>query len=178
MDSRSPEHKTLFQYYPKIVSCIQQSPVGVAVQLKPSGILSSGDWDFLTGQANTNVLKAIKIVDVVLNQTQNNPQVFHTFVSALEAAGYWTETTVNELKQTQISLSANMDEHWPMASHQDDASNGSSHRDNMSKAPSSSHTESSLPQPGEYHKHILASHAVCACVYKVIEPGNVVGMIW
>ena len=96
----SPEHKILTQKYPKLVSCIQHSPIDVAIQLRPHGILSQEDWAFITNPHNGDNLKAIKIVDATLTQVQNDlqpVQVFHSFVSALKAAGTWTKTIVSEL---------------------------------------------------------------------------------
>ena len=98
MDSESQEYIAVLQCYPRLVDCIKQAPADLAVKLRPSGILASTDWEFLTNQAHNNDLKAIKIVDVVLNQIKTNPQRFWTFVFALEAAGPWTEAIVGELK--------------------------------------------------------------------------------
>ena len=94
----SSEHRILTKCYPRLVSCIKQSPSDIAVQLRPSGILSEGDWAFLTNPHHDNDQKAIRIVDVVLNQVKTNPEVFSTFISALEAAGSWTASIVTELK--------------------------------------------------------------------------------
>ena len=90
------------QHYPKLISCIEKSPSDVAVQLRPSGILSQADWVFLTSPHEVNE-KAIKIVDAVVKQVQISPQpeaqqVFDAFVSALKAAGDWTKPLVTQLK--------------------------------------------------------------------------------
>ena len=100
----NPEHNILTKSYPKLVICIKQSPTDVAVQLKPYGILSDRDWAFATNPQHEDDLKAIRIVDVVVNQVKINPGLFHTFVSALEAAGPWTKTTVTELMSSEPSL--------------------------------------------------------------------------
>ena len=93
----SQEYKAVLGCYSKIVSCVQQAPSDVAVQLRPSGILAQSDWEFLTNPHHDNGNKAIRIVDVVLNQVKTDSKVFFTFVSALEAAGPWTKTIVSEL---------------------------------------------------------------------------------
>ena len=93
----SSEYKTLTQCYPRLSTCVQQSPSDIVAQLRPSGILAPGDLSFLDNPQNSNVKKAQKIIDVVLNQVKINPREFYTFVSALEAAGSWTNTIVSEL---------------------------------------------------------------------------------
>ena len=105
----TPEYKTLTKCYTRLSSCIQQSPDGVVVQLRPSGILAPGDLSYLENSYHNNDKKAQKIVDVVLNQVKINSRVFPAFVFALEAAGSWTTTVVGELKDMYrecFSLSA------------------------------------------------------------------------
>ena len=94
----SPEHKTLTQLYPRLVACVRQSPNDVADQLRPSPILAPGDWAFLANPHHDNDQKARKIVDAAVDQVKINPKLFFPFVSALEAAGSWTEIVVNDLK--------------------------------------------------------------------------------
>ena len=93
----SREYKAVFDCYPKIVGCVQQAPSDVAVQLRPSGILAQSDLEFLNNPQHDNDSKAIRIVEVVLNQVKTDSKVLSTFVSALEAAGPWTNTIVSEL---------------------------------------------------------------------------------
>ena len=93
----SPEYKKVTQNYPKLVLCIQQSPTGVAIQLKPSGILAQGDWTYITNPQIGDDLKAIRIVDAIQSQVQSDPQKFYPFMSALKAAGPWTKTIFSEL---------------------------------------------------------------------------------
>ena len=97
MESLAPEYRVITQCYPNLCFCIQQSPTDVVTQLKPYGLLAPEDWTFITSAQN-NDKKAMRIVDVVLNQTQLDSQVFHSFVSALEAAGSWTSPIVHQLK--------------------------------------------------------------------------------
>ena len=98
MDSESQEYNAVVQLYPGLVNCIKQSPTDLAVQLRPSGILADTDWEFLKIPQHSNLDKAVRIVDVMLNQIKANPQSFLVLVSALEAAGPWTKAIVGELK--------------------------------------------------------------------------------
>ena len=98
MDSESQEYSAVFQLYPRLVNCIKQSPTDLAVQLRPSGILADADWEFLTNPQHSKIEKAVRIVDVMLNQIKANPKSFWTLVFALEAAGPWTKAIVGELK--------------------------------------------------------------------------------
>ena len=99
----SPEHKTLTQLYPGLVTCVGQSPNDVADQLKPFPILAPGDWAFLANPNRDKDQKARRIVDAALDQVKVNPKLFFPFVSALEAAGSWTEIVVNDLKLTHFT---------------------------------------------------------------------------
>ena len=101
-----PEYKALTQCYPRLSNCVQQSPNDVVAQLRPSGILAPGDLSFLDNPQNSNDQKARRVIDAVLNQVKIKPRVFHTFVSALEAAGPWTNTIVSELNDLCASSSA------------------------------------------------------------------------
>ena len=67
-------------------------------------VTSAGGLDIHHKSQNNDDKKAMKIVDVVLIQVQRNSQVFHSFVSALEAAGLWTKETVFKLRNTYVSL--------------------------------------------------------------------------
>ena len=100
----SPEYDTLTMCFPKLFCCIKQSPIDVAMQLVPSGILASGDWTFISNPQNNDGQKAMKIVDIVRNQVQLDSKVYCNFISALEAAGSWTKTIVCELEHTRESL--------------------------------------------------------------------------
>ena len=112
----SPEYKTLNQCYPKLVSCIGQSPDDVDVQLRPHELLAPGDVSFLNNPEHNKTQKAKKIADAILDQVKINPQHFHLFVQALEAAGPWTRTIVTELKHpfitsTQVNVCYRAQEH-------------------------------------------------------------------
>ena len=87
MDSESQEYSAVVQLYARLVDCIKQSPTDLAVQLRPSRILAPTDWEFLKIPQHSNIDKAVRIVDVMLNQIKANPQSFSVLVSALEAAG-------------------------------------------------------------------------------------------
>ena len=101
----SPEYKTLTQYYPRLFTCIQQSPSDIVTQLRPSGILAPEDLSFLDNPQNSKNQKAQRILHVALTQVEIDPGVFRTFVSALEAAGSWTSAIVSELNNLYTSLS-------------------------------------------------------------------------
>ena len=100
MDSESQEYSAVFQLYARLVDSIKQSPTDLAVQLRPSGILAPTDWGFLTNPQHSNIEKAVRIVDIMLNQIKANPQSFSVLVSALRAAGPWTKAIVDELMQS------------------------------------------------------------------------------
>ena len=91
--------------YPRLFTCVQQSPNDIATQLRPSGILAPDDLSFLDNPQNSKNKKAERILDAALTQVKIDPGVFHTFVSALEAAGSWTKTIVSELNNLCTSLS-------------------------------------------------------------------------
>ena len=74
-----------------------------SVQLTPM-ILATPDLSYLDNPHRSNDQKAQKIVEVVLNQVKINSRVYPAFVFALEGAGPWTKTVVDELKQTLSSL--------------------------------------------------------------------------
>ena len=94
----TPEYKMLTSCFPRLASCIQQSPNDIVLQLRPSGILATGDLAYLGNPHHNNDQKAQKIVEIVLHQVKINSRVFPAFVFALEAAGSWTGTVVSELK--------------------------------------------------------------------------------
>ena len=103
MNSSGPEYKTLEKCYSTLVTQLQQSPNEIATKLRPSGILAQGDIKFLSNPYTDDGKKAERIVDVVMNQAKNDPQVYHTFTAALKAAGDWTRAAVTELEQTLTS---------------------------------------------------------------------------
>ena len=100
----SPEYDAVIQCFPKLFSIIQQSPVDVAVQLVPCGILAPGDLVHIRNPKNNDNDKALTIINAVCNQVQSNSQVFGKFVLALETTGSWTKTVVGELQCTHMSL--------------------------------------------------------------------------
>ena len=105
MSCIGPEYKTLEQCYPTLVSCIQHSPNDIADQLRPFGILASRDITFLSNVYIDDSTKAERIVDVVMNQVQGDPGVFHKFIAALKAAGDWTQTVTIKLQDEFASIS-------------------------------------------------------------------------
>ena len=100
----SPEYKTLVQCYPTLVSCVQQSPNDISLNLIPSGILTQHDIEYLRDRSISIDKKARRLLNIVLNRVQIDPQVYHTFIAALENAGSWTRKAVADLEQTYVSL--------------------------------------------------------------------------
>ena len=96
----SPEYKAMNQSSPPLAVCIQQSPDDVTPHLRSTGILAPGDLSFLSNPQHNSDEKARKIVDVVLNQIQVDPKVFYKFVSAMKAAGSWTNSAVELLEHS------------------------------------------------------------------------------
>ena len=94
----SPEYKTMRNFYPQLITCVKQSPNDIADHLIPVGILAPGDLDLLSNPQISSDDKARRIVSVVMSHVQNDPQEFHKFISALEAAGFWTQKMTSKLK--------------------------------------------------------------------------------
>ena len=94
----SLEYKILNKCYPDLVTCIGQSPNEIADQLRPCDILSQGDVSFLENPTNSDAEKARKIISVVLNQVQTDPQVYFKLIKAMRASGDWTKTTLCKLE--------------------------------------------------------------------------------
>ena len=84
------------QFYPQLITCVKQSPNDIDDHMIPIGILAPRDLDLLSNPKFiiSSEDKARRIVSVVMNHVENDPQEFHKFVSALEAAGTWTKKTV------------------------------------------------------------------------------------
>ena len=99
------EYKTLRECYPGLITCIKQSPEDVSDNLMPTSLLASRDLAFLRNSQKNEDDKARRIVDVVLTQVQSNSGAYSIFLSALRAAGSWTEAAVSALEQKHKSLS-------------------------------------------------------------------------
>ena len=95
-------------YYPELSNCLKQSPRDIATQLRPSGILATGDLEFLSNPHNNCDEKAERIprriLGVVMNQVKSDPHVYHTFMKALKAAGDWTKTVVTKLARNKMQF--------------------------------------------------------------------------
>ena len=98
----SPEYRAVTQCSTELARCIRQSPRAISVQLEPLGIPLPVDQWLVRNYRFESDEKARKIVVDVVNRIKLNPQVFHSFIEALEAAGSWTNTTVAELKRTYL----------------------------------------------------------------------------
>ena len=103
MDSPEPEYKTIEQCYPKLVSCLQQSPNDVVNQLVPLGILAQEDINFLGNPHHEKIEKAQRIVCIAMTQIKNDSDKFQEFVKALKAAGSWTKSVVLELEKKYLA---------------------------------------------------------------------------
>ncbi len=95
--SESAEYKTFKDCHTSLVACITQSPKDVCDQLFCLDILAPGNLGYLNNDHHDDCDKARHILRVVLLQIKNDPQVFQSFVSALEAAGSFTKATVQKL---------------------------------------------------------------------------------
>ena len=100
----SPEYKTLVQWYPTLVSCVQQSPDDITLHLRSSGLLAQHDIEYLRHPYISDGDKARRLLDIVLNQVKIDPQVYHSFIAALEASGPWTREVVSRLERTYDSV--------------------------------------------------------------------------
>ena len=96
----SLEYKVIFESYKDLVLCISHSPNAVVDKLGQLNILPPEDVAFLKNSSNvTDVKKATKIVDIVLNQVLINRQVYHTVLEAMRDFGDWAKTTVSKLEE-------------------------------------------------------------------------------
>ena len=100
----SPEYKTLAKWYPTLVSCVQQSPDDITLHLRPSGILAQHGIEYLRHPYISDVEKAIRLLDIVLDQVKIDPQVYHSFIAALKDVGPWTGDVVSKLEHTYVSV--------------------------------------------------------------------------
>ena len=111
MDSPGPEYETIEQCYSKLVSSLRQSPDDVVIQLRPLGIFAPTTLEFLENPYNGNTKKVQRIIDVVKNQTETDPNVFHKFVEALKATGPWTRSIISVLEKTYDSYGTSLQSH-------------------------------------------------------------------
>ena len=102
--SETAEYEALNQSYASLIKCVRQSPNAIADELKSSGKLAPEVLSFLSNQTHDDGEKARKLIDAILDQVQNEPQVFDTFVSAMKAAGSWTKAAVCKLESKYKSL--------------------------------------------------------------------------
>ena len=100
----SPEYKTLSECYSDLVTCIQQSPNDIADQKEVFKVLAPEDLQFVRNSVHQSSERARRILDIVLNQVKIDPQVYHSFISALNNAGAWTKTAVDKLNSFYSNL--------------------------------------------------------------------------
>ena len=100
----SPEYKALARCYSRLLIYIRQAPNDIADHLRPSGILAPQDFSYLNNPGHDHDVKARRLLDAVLDRVKVDPQVYHTFVAALKAAGHWTEAAVSELEHSSDSV--------------------------------------------------------------------------
>ena len=106
MNHPGPEYRALEKCYPTLVSCLQQSPNDIALHLRPSGVLAPRDIEFLRNPQHADAAKTEKIIDIVMLQSKNDPQLYHTFVASMTNAGKWTKSAVTELERTYTSFTS------------------------------------------------------------------------
>ena len=100
----SPEHKTLEQCYPDLVTTVQQSPNAIADHPKIS--LPQVKVQYLRNPNHEDEDKARVLLDCIKDQVKNEPQVFHDFKSALESQGDWAKVAADKLESTFQANSA------------------------------------------------------------------------
>lgn len=99
------EYEALIQSYASLIACVKQSPNDIIGRLKSSGKLTPEVLSFLSNEKHDDdEKKARKILDAILDQVRKEPQVFHIFVSAMKAAGSWTEPAINVLESNYTVL--------------------------------------------------------------------------
>ena len=95
----SPEYKYLEKVSADIIACIEQAPSDVAVQLRPYGLLARKDLRYLDNSQHDEDQRAKRLVDVMLQNVEGDPQAYYKFIEALKAAGRWTKAAVTKLEQ-------------------------------------------------------------------------------
>ena len=100
----SPEYKTLSEFYSILVTCIQKSPNEIADKKGVYEVLTLEDLQFVRNSTHQNNEKARKILDSVLIQIEIDPQVYHSFISALNDTGAWTKIAVDKLNSFYSNL--------------------------------------------------------------------------
>ncbi|XP_064398878.1 uncharacterized protein LOC135345382 isoform X2 [Halichondria panicea] len=105
--SDSAEYKAFKDCHDSLFTCIKQSPKDVSDRLE---ILAPADRDYLRNDSHDDGDKARRIIDAVLLQIENNPLVFQSFISALEAAGSFTKTTVPKLHDALLIQRQNQEQ--------------------------------------------------------------------
>ena len=98
------EYEALNLCYTSLLTCVQQSPSDIADKLRPSGKLAPGVLCFLSNRTHDDDEKARKLLDAILCQVKNEPQVYHIFVSAMMDAGPWTKAALDVLQSHYASL--------------------------------------------------------------------------
>ena len=95
----SPEYKYLEKVSADIIACIEQAPGDVAIQLRPYGLLARKDIRYLDNPQHDEDQKAKRLVEVMLQKVEEDPQTYYIFIQALKAAGRWTKAAVSKLEQ-------------------------------------------------------------------------------
>ncbi len=80
-----------------LITGVKQSPKDVSDHLLPFEILAPNDRDYIKNDTHDDGDKARRILYAVLLQIENDPRVFQSFISALNAAGNFTRPTVQKL---------------------------------------------------------------------------------
>ena len=83
----TPEYKTLIENYPDYYTrCLQVGPSAIAVELRPSGILSDNVYHYLDNPHHDRDEKARKLLSAIVVQAEIDPVSLTTFTEALESA--------------------------------------------------------------------------------------------
>ncbi len=98
--SKSAECKAFNDCRSSLLICIKQSPKDVSDKILE--FLAPANQEYVRNDTHDVGDKARLIIDAVASQIENNPQVFHSFVSALKTAGDVTEFTVQKLDDAFI----------------------------------------------------------------------------
>ncbi len=98
--SDSAEYKAFKDCHSSVLTCIKQSPKDVSDRLEI--LLAPANRDYLRNDSHNDGDKARQIMESVNLQIENNPFIFHSFVSALKGAGSFTKTAVQKLNDALL----------------------------------------------------------------------------
>ena len=118
MTAQSTESQTLNKCYSTLVTCIQQSPAGIADRLR--ALLPPKVVSYLSNHHHDDDDKARKILGTITEISPTNRGVFQKFLKALEDAGDWTKSALKEVKLTYQKLVKEAPEYRALVKHEQD----------------------------------------------------------